>query len=353
MAHDVIFETDNALTRKKWARDLYKILLPSVEFNFLVGGADSPIEIKNDLSKGEGDTIKFGIRKPLTGEGVVGQDELEGNEEKLKFSNFYVTVEELNHAVDTGGKMDEQRIPYNLLQEAKSALNDWWAEKLSQYIMAVLCSDTTFTIAGKSFGPTIVAPDSKHWMCVGSSSDGASATETAMTAADYMDLTFLDKMKQKAEMMNSNGANYYKVRPLKIGGKNYYRVILHNYCFDILRQNMNAGQWGDIVRAGQKLQLPNVEFEYNGLIVSKSERVCKAPTNANVYRNVLLGAQAACWAWGGAGDSKSSTMSFVPYKADADRFVMVRGGGIFGCQKARFDSIDYGIIVGSAYGAAL
>jgi N4-gp56 family major capsid protein len=352
-AHDVLFATNDSLTRKRWAKDLYKILLPSVEFNYLVGtGVDSIVQMRTELGKGEGDDLTFGIRKPLVGEGVVGTDVVEGTEEKLRFSNFHVSIEELNHAVDTGGVMDEQRIPYNLMEEAKSALNDWWADKLSDYIMAVLCSDTTFTIAGKTFGPTIVAPDTNHWMTVGAATGSATA-ETNATAANYMDLSFLDKMKQRAELMNLNGGNYYKVRPLKIGGKNYYRVILHNYCFDILRQNMNAGQWGDIVRAGQKLQLSNVEFEYNGMIVSKSERVCAAPTNAHVYRNVLLGAQAACWAWGGAGESKSTTMAFVPYEADAKRYVMIRGGGILGCQKARFDSIDYGIVVGSAWGAAL
>jgi len=71
------------------------------------------------------------------------------------------------------------------------------------------------------------------------------------------------------------------------------------------------------------------------------------------YRNILIGAQAACLAWGGAGESKSTTMAFVPYEKDAKRFVMIRGGGILGIKKTRFDSKDYGLITGSSYGAAL
>ena len=146
-------------------------------------------------------------------------------------------------------------------------------------------------------------------------------------------------------------SNVYKVRPLKKGGKNFYRVILHNYVFDALRQNTNVAQWGDLLRSAQKLQDSSVEIEYNGLMISKSERVPMVQTN--VYRNMLLGSQCATWAWGGAGDSKSTVMSFHPYTRDADRFLMIRGGGIFGCKKVVFDSHDYGVIVGSSYATAI
>jgi hypothetical protein len=157
-------------------------------------------------------------------------------------------------------------------------------------------------------------------------------------------------MKQRAEIP---ATDCFKLRPLNLGGKNYWRVILHNYVYDQLRQNTNIGQWGDLQRAANKLQIPNTEIEYNGMLISKSEYIRKAPTNANVYRNLFLGCQAAVWAWGGAGESKSTTMAFVPYTKDAERFVMIRGGGIFGAAKPVFNSKDYGVIVGSSWGAAL
>ena len=75
--------------------------------------------------------------------------------------------------------------------------------------------------------------------------------------------------------------------------------------------------------------------------------------NGGVYRTVLVGAQAACFAWGGAGESKSTTMAFVPYEKDAKRYVMIRGGGIFGCKKTVFDSVDFGVITGSSYAEKL
>lgn len=112
---ETVFLTNDPLTRKKWARDLFAIILPSTEINSLVGsGPDSIIQIRTELGKGEGDQIKFGIRLPLTGEGIVGRDTVEGSEEELIFKDFNSTIEELNHAVATGGRMEQQRVPYNL-----------------------------------------------------------------------------------------------------------------------------------------------------------------------------------------------------------------------------------------------
>ncbi len=344
------FLTNDALTRKKWAKDLFPLILSSMELNTILGTDENAIiQRRTELAKGEGDVVKVGLVLPLAGEGVVGNNPVEGNEEKLVFKDFSVTIEELNHAVDTGGRMEEQRVPYDLMQIAKTGLQRWWSEKLNAAAWAALCGDTSFQIAGLTFAQAPTAPDSGHWLRVNDA-----ASDAAMTSADVMDLTFLDRMKQRAEMPASG---CYKVRPLGIGGKNFYRVFLHTYCFDQLRTNMNVGQWGDLQKAAGKLAVPNVEFEYNRLLVSKSENVRPSPTNGSVYRNVLLGAQAAVFAFGGAGESKSTTMAFVPYEKDAKRFVMVRGGGIFGVKKTFFTlsgaDRDYGIITGSSYGAAL
>ena len=344
------FLTNDALTRKKWARDLFPLILSSLELKDLLGTSeDSIIQQRTELAKGEGDVIKIGLVLPLVGAGVVGNNPVEGNEEKLIFKDFSVTIEELNHAVDTGGRMEEQRVPYDLMQIGKTGLQRWWGEKLNLSAWAHICGDTSFKIAGSTFAQAPTNPDTGHWLRVNDA-----ATDAAMTSADVMDLTFLDRMKQKAEIPASG---CYKIRPLGIGGKSYYRVFLHTYCFDQLRTNMNVGQWGDLQRAAGKLAVPNVEFEYNGMLVSKSENVCKSPTNGSVYRNVLLGCQAAVFAFGGAGESKSTTMAFVPYEKDAKRFVMIRGGGIFGVKKTFFSlegaDRDYGIITGSSWGAAL
>ena len=343
MAHDLIFESNNALTRKKWAKDLFHVMLPAVEFNDLIGtDANSIIQMKTDLGKGEGDTITFAIRRQLSGAGIVGSATVEGNEEKIRFKDFSMTIEELNHAVDTGGRMDEQRVPYDIMQEAKDALSDWWADKLSEYVINTLAGNSTYAINGETFAQACTEPDTGHKITVND------VAEASIASSDIMDLSFLDRLKQRAELP-STGCD--KVRPLKIKGKNYYRVILHNYVFDQLKTNTNIAQWGDMLRSAQKLDMPMIEFEYNGMLVTKSERMPALYTN--VYRSILCGAQAATFAWGGAGESKSTTLSFVLYEKDANRYVMIRSGGIFGCKKVVFDSKDNGVITGASYATAL
>jgi len=346
------FLTNDPLTRKRWAKDLFSVILPAIEYDSLVGtGSDSIVQIRTELGKGEGDELKFGIRLPLTGEGVVGNDQVEGNEERLRFRDFKMGIQELNHAVDTGGKMDEQRIPYNLLQEGKDGLQIWWSEKLSDYLMNVLVGNSGYRIAGKVFADAITEPDSDHFLTPNAVAEGS------LDATNIMDLSFLDKLKQQAEIGDpKNGI--YKLRPIMKGGKKYYKALMHNYVFDQLKQNTNIAQWGDLLRSANKLGEANVEIEYNGLMISKTERIPQqrqigSDLRAGIYRTVLLGAQSACIAFGGAGESKGSVMAFVPYERDAKRFVMVRGGGILGIKKVGFDGKDYGCMVGSSFGAPI
>lgn len=353
------FLTNDALTRKRWAKDLFSVVLPSIEFNGLVGtGSDSIIQIKTELGKGEGDQITFGIRLPLVADGIIGDKKIEGTEESLRFRDFKMTVEEVNKAVDTGGKMDEQRIPYNLLQEGKDGLQEWWQQFLSDYVINVLCGNSSYRHDGEVIGDAITEPDADHFVTPGGVAEGN------LDSSHIIDLSFLDKMKQMAEIGDPK-AGIFKLRPIIKGGKKYFRVIMHNFVFDSLRQNTNVGQWGDLLRAAGKYGDPQVEIEYNGLLIQKSERnplmrTIDASTKAGIYRTVLLGTQAGCFAWGGAGESKSSVMSFVPYERDAKRFLMVRGGGILGCKKTGFpvskggnDYKDYGIITASSFGAPL
>jgi N4-gp56 family major capsid protein len=341
------FLTNDPLTRKKWAKDLFSVVLPAVEFNDLVGtGSDSIVQIRTELGKGEGDQITFGIRLPLIGEGIVGHDKVEGNEEELRFRNFKMLIDELNHAVDTGGKMEEQRVPYNLMQEGKDGLQEWWSTKLSDYLINALCGNSTYRINGKVFAEAITEPDTYHFMTPNS------VAEASLTATNTIDLTFLDAMKQRAQVADPYNGNYM-LRPIMRNGKPYFKVYMHNFMFDQLRLNTNIGQWGDLLRSANKLAEPQVEIEYNGLMICKSRRVpCTKSLGTNgegIYRLVMLGAQAATFAWGGAGESKSSVMAFVPYTRDANRFMMIRGGGIFGVKKVGFDSKDYGVYTGAGY----
>lgn len=360
MAGKTKFLTNNPATRKKWSKDLFISTLPNVEFNTLVGTSEnSPIQMKTDLGKGEGDEVKFDIFLDLDSDPVVGRDTVEGTEEAIKSAQFKMNIEEVNKAVDTGGAMEEQRIPYNLFDKGKSLLNRWWGQFLSDTIINYAVGNSSYKISGQIFAQAATEPDIHHIVLpgsVGTVGDPLATREASITQSNIVDLRTLDRMKQLARLPVGGG---FKVRPVSVKGKDYYRVLLHDYAFDMLRLNTNVGQWGDLLRAAQKLGDPYTEIVYNGMMISKTERIPKmmdvsgAPAGSGVYRACLMGAQSMTWAWGGAGESKSTVMNFHPYKKDAGRFVMIRGGGIFGVKKVVFDNTgsdqDYGMITTSGY----
>jgi hypothetical protein len=280
----------------------------------------------------------------------------------MRFRDFKLDVEKIRKSVDIGVDIDAQRVPFNLMEKGKTGLQNWWAGLLSDYMFHVLCGNSQMfdelpQLGGVNFGLQPVEPDADHLMVVGG------ATESTLTAADTVTLSFLDSVKQRAEIPAKADVGF-KIRPKIIGGKPMYRVILHNYVFDQLRRNTNVGEWGDMLRAAQKLQDPTVEIMYNGMMISKSERIYSRNTigagNGRAYRNLFLGAQSAVVGWGGAGDTKSSVMSFHVEKLDHGAKTEVSGGGIFGMAKTRFqkngsapDHGDYGVITFPSYGAPI
>lgn len=358
---DTVINTTDALTRKRWAKDLFKVLQKAFEFNNLIGtGENAIIQLKTELGKGEGDEITFGILLDLVGAGTIGRDSLLGKAESLKFRDFKLTIEKIRKSVDIGTDIDAQRVPYNLMERGKMGLQNWWAGLLSDYMFHILAGNSQMKdelpqFGGIQFGANPVEPDADHLMIVGDR-----ANEAALTPADTVTLEFLDSVKQRAEIPSLVDVGF-KIRPTMMAGKGMFRVILHNYVFDDLRRNTNVGEWGDFMRAAQKMQDPTVEILYNNMMISKSERVYSRESigsgNGRSYRNLFLGAQAGVMGWGGAGDSKSSVMSFHVEKLDHGAKTEVSGGGILGMAKTRFqkngsapDHGDYGVITFPSFG---
>jgi len=141
--------------------------LPAVEYSALVGNnSDAAVHMRTELGKGEGDELTFGIFLPLTADPRVGQEEVEGYEEKLLTEDFSCTIEEVNKAVDTGGVMEAQRIPYDLVQKGKSLMADWWPSWLSDLLINTLVGNSAYRVGTHVFAQAITEPDSDHHMIV-------------------------------------------------------------------------------------------------------------------------------------------------------------------------------------------
>lgn len=351
---ETFFDTTDNLTRKTWARDLFKILLLEEEIHWLLGDStDSVIQVRKELIKNKGDQITFGILKQLTEDGIVGTAIVQGTGEKQVFRDFAMKLEERWKAVNAGQKngMSEQRVPYDLLNTGKELLKNWWGQKLSEHAIQALCGNSAYKIDKVAvFGQQIAEPTTNQIIRVNDA-----ASDTALVGGDICTLAFLDRMKQRAE--NPLGIDY-KVRKARIKGKFRFVVILHNFVFDALRRNTNKNEWGDLQREAGKFEIPNAEIDYNDMLVMKSPRIyspnANATTGAGAYRNLFLGAQAAVWGWGGAGLNNETTMAYDIALYDHRRKMEVAGGAVYGVRKVSFtDTGDFGVIVGSSYGQRL
>ena len=334
---DTTFATGDALTNKKWATDLfYQAHLDLFFAKYIGDGPGNIIQRKRDLEKEAGDKITFGLLMNLTGAGVTGDGALEGNEEALVFYNDATVIDQIRHAVRVGGRMTQQRVPYDLRSEARDALKYWMSNMVDTKILNHLVGITTETFPVAATAPTV-----NRVLYAGT------ATSTAtIDATMKIDLTLLDKAKIRAEMATP------KIRPVKIDGQEFYVVIMGPYQARDLRTNTNTGQWLDIQKMAGVRGKDNPIFTgslgvYNGMILfdyTKMPTYINWGAGANVGGGeaLLLGAQAGVIAYG-KGDGESAT--WFEKEFDYGNKQGVSGGLVWGVKKCVFNAEDFATIV--------
>lgn len=119
---------------KLWRRRLFReSLRNTVLFRFMGEDTNSIVQIQDDTSAGAGDRVRVTLRMQLQGDGVAGDGTLEGQEEALTTYTDDLVIDQLRHAVRSGGRMSEQRIPFSIRQEAQSGLQDWWSARFDTW----------------------------------------------------------------------------------------------------------------------------------------------------------------------------------------------------------------------------
>jgi N4-gp56 family major capsid protein len=341
------YGVNHPLAVKAWSRKLFVEALKSTWLNKFMGdGSGSIIQIKEELRKSAGDRITIGLRMQLSGNGVSGDGTLEGNEEALTTYSDNVLIDQLRHAVRTDGRMSQQRVLFDLREEARSGLQDWWADRIDTALFNQLAgntgqADTKFTASNATAAPSsnnIVYAD-------GHASEASVASKSAST---IFKLTWLDYAVEKAK------TNSPLIRPLKVSGEDKYVCFLHPYQVTDLRTSTSTGQWLDIQKAamaGSNASKSPIYTgalgEYNGVILHESTRVPAGPSNSNVRRAIFCGAQAAAVAFGQ--DNSPNKMTWVEELFDYQNQLGVAAGMIWGAKKLQFNSQDFGSIVISTY----
>lgn len=346
------YGVNDALAVKLWSKKLFQESLKQTYFSKFIGkSSSSVIQIKDETSKSAGDKITVGLRMQLTGDGVLEDGTLEGNEEALTTYSDSVYINQLRHAVRSAGKMSEQRVPFSVREEARSGLQDWWSNRLDTAFFNQLGGNTAVVDTRFTGNQAAIAPDAAHKIYLNGSAD-----ESA-TSAFIFDLTIIDKCVEKAETAT------VPIRPIMVGGEAKFVMFLHPYQVYNLRTSTSTGQWLDIQKAamagGKESNNPiytGALGEYNRVILHSSTRVpmgvnsTTAAAISTVRRSIFCGAQAGMMAYGK--DSEGGEMNWVEELFDFKNQLGVAAGMVFGIKKAQFNGADFGTIVVPTYAVA-
>jgi N4-gp56 family major capsid protein len=286
------------LTVQQWDDKFYVEYFQD-RFKELKGeGENAIIQVKEDLSKKDGDSVTYALVNRLTNAAITGVSTLEGNEEDLTSRSFRVYVDKRRNAVRVP-EMAEQRSAIGLRAAAKPVLLDWAQEDTRDQYIAALQS-----INGVAFGSSSAA-QRDAWLVdnldrvvfgagVGSGTDHSADLAQLDTTNDLFTNVNLDRMIMKAKTCTP------RVRPMRDAGngKRYYVALANPYAFADLRNSLDT----------EILALTNVEMQasklfeggdlmWNGVIIKECDNI---PIYANLGNGgttevtpvFMLGAQA-------------------------------------------------------------
>jgi len=106
------FALGNALAVQRWSTSLAVEAEKYQYFRKFMGtGDDAIIKVKTELSKQAGDKITVALRMKLSGDGIEGDNAIEGTsaEEALSFYSDSLFIDLRRKGTKSKGKMSEQR----------------------------------------------------------------------------------------------------------------------------------------------------------------------------------------------------------------------------------------------------
>lgn len=324
------FSTSDGLTKKIWDEKLFRDAKKATYFDKFTG--DTPQSIvyeKTNLTKSQGDAISFGIRMRLTGAGITSGTQLEGNEEKLTTYSYQLTLEQYRHAVRDNGAIDRQRAMFSISDESESAIKDWGTEKLDQLIFDALATTPTKTFY-------------QDKDATGAKKIGTAATAKAQLSSSYP-ITLAAISFLKAVAKTGQNRAFVPLRPIKIGGKEYYVLLVHPEAMYDLKANSDfqqAMREAD-TRGDENKLFTGATAIWDGVVIHEHENIALGTdgggSTVHFCKASLLGAQALCLGWGKRGRVVQKTFDYENEEGYAYDMICKAG-------KPVFNSLDYGSI---------
>lgn len=318
-----------------------------------------PVHRITELTKTErGDVCVMQLVAELQNDGVVGDNELEGNEEQLSNDSIEIRIDQLRHGVKSRGRMAEQKTVIRFRSVAKDKLAFWLSDTIDE-MMFLTASGRAFT--NTTTGGTRTAGSQLPQIAFANDVVAASTNRIfhAGTATSEATLAAADQVSWNLILGVCAFAKRKRIKPIRGGGRPHYCVVLSTEQMRDLKQDST---YQTVVRSAGPRSKSNVLFNnavavVDGVILYEHPKVFStldatsgsdkwgSGSNVDGAQALLLGAQALGYSTVGEADWEESD------KTDYKNRPGIGYGRMVGMVKPQYQSIydsntteDFGII---------
>lgn len=237
-------ETVKLWSRKLWVEHRKSDALYNPKLRGLTGEdwKTNAFVTLDEAEKTEGDRIRTTIAFQLgDAPGVRGDEVLEGKEASPVTTTYSLLIDQIRHGVQTGGRMNEQRVTFDVLEVAKGLLRDWWKNRRAVMAINHLCGNTRQTNLNYTGNNLPNAPDTTHFYHVGSGLGSGTDQGVGGDSTLLMDLDVIDELVTIGEQLTP------PIAPFMIDDMPYYGLLVHPNVVSDLRKT--SSQWYDVMKA--------------------------------------------------------------------------------------------------------
>lgn len=215
-----------------WSRDVWKDARDMSFMNKFTGtGENNVIQRITELTRTEkGEQVIMHLLADLVEDGVIGDNEREGNEEEMMTYTDTITIDLLSHGVRQKGKLADQKTVVKFREHARDRLAYWLANRMDQLAFLTLSgisyafnndgsARSSGAFSSLAFASDVSAPTTNRHYRV---TNDASGVYTGLAAGATASVDATDTLSYQAivDIVTLAKTNY--VKPLMAGGKEYY-----------------------------------------------------------------------------------------------------------------------------------
>lgn len=213
-----------------WSRDTWSAARDQMFLKRFMGKTQNAmIQVIKELTKTEkGDQALIQLVADLVEDGVIGDNEREGNEEAMQSYSQVISLDLMTHSVRNQGKLADQRTVISFREQGRDKLAYWLGNRFDQLGFLTMSGisyefknngarRTNSPFPKLAFAADVATPTSKRSLMW----DGQSL-EFSNTGSITKD--FLPSYKMIVDLIAYAKEHY--VRPLKDGGKDYFVLLV-------------------------------------------------------------------------------------------------------------------------------